>query len=158
MGVNFYKNVDNNTRTSLNGLLAGDGSLIYSPTPDESRALIKVQRRLEFTFDGGGTILEDGETTPINAVDFNGTILSWIVLVVDGVDAIVDVWKTPLGETPTSLDSITDEEYIVGNGQDTGLVTGWSDTSVNIGDVIVANLQTAGNATYVKLILVCEEV
>lgn len=114
-------------------------------------------RRLEFTFDGSGDPLTDDDSTPINAVDFAGSIVSWILLETDGTGVAVDVWKTAAGNIPTALDSIVGGDYPTGNGQASGAVSTWNETGLAVGDVLVASLQSAGNATYVKLALICEE-
>ncbi len=107
------------------------------------------------TIDGGGSVITTGLKGFIS-VPYSCTINSVVMLADQTGSVVVDIWKTPYASfPPTITNSITasDQPTISSaqKSQDTTL-TGWT-TTVNAGDTIAFNVNSASSITRLNLIL-----
>ena len=115
-------------------------------------------RAFGYSFDGGGSSLSAGRTGYVT-VPFACAISAWS-LIEDAGSATVDVWKTAVGGgLPTSVQSITGTAppSIAGGNTARGTsLSGWN-TTVNANDVLGFNLKAVSGASYVNLIVECDQ-
>ena len=84
---------------------------------------------------------------------YNGTITGWFVISDQIGNCVLDVWKSSGGTIPTLLDTITGTEKPTLTSQQINsdlTLTSWT-TSVNIGDVVAFNVDSASTITRVHL-------
>jgi hypothetical protein len=113
------------------------------------------------SFDGGGVALTAGKTV-YTTIPFACTDVAWNITV-DAGTATVDVWRKATGTAiPTAGDAITGtgagRPAIAANTaiHSTNL-TGWSSTAMAKNDIIGVNLQAVATATYVNLLVECQQ-
>jgi len=137
------------------GLAEQEGTEPSLARSDHRHELV-VWRRVGLTMDGGLAVVTTGVKGYV-AAPFNGTIDSW-ELESDLVGScVVDVWKAR--RTPRVTDSIcgVDKPTLVSGTSATGLVTGWTDTSIEIGDVFGFYLDSVTDSTVLILRLNARE-
>lgn len=104
------------------------------------------------TIDGGGSDITIGNKG-YAIIPYNATITSWSVIGNTSGSCVIDVWKTTLGNIPTSGDTITGTEKPTLSSQqinsDLNLTT-WV-TSVSQYDVIGFNVDSTSGLTRVNL-------
>jgi hypothetical protein len=106
------------------------------------------------TFDGGGQLLEVGNTKSFYTVTFNGTIQGWYLTADQPGDLVVDVWKAA-NAIPTNANSIAGTEKPTLNAQqiasDATLST-WN-AAVYPGDVLGFEIESTAVLTKATLVL-----
>lgn len=114
------------------------------------------------SFDGGGSALASGKTT-YTTVPFNCTISAWNI-VLDTGTATVDIWRIATGTAiPTVANSITagaPPAISSGTAIHSTTTTGWCGTgtcAVTPNDIFGFNLQAVASATYVNLVVECDQ-
>ncbi len=137
--------------------IAGDAT-ISGTTSGTNTGDQTIVHPIQAEFDGGGSALADDDASKVLRSHFAGTMTSWI-LVTEGNtgDVEIDIWKAGAGDTPVLLDSICGTAYPLGDGQATGTVTGFTDTTLAIGDTLIFVLRSASGATFVRFTLLVEE-
>jgi hypothetical protein len=119
----------------------------------ESGQNIKVGS-IGFGLDNGANPLTIG-TKAYVTVPFSGTIVAWVVFADQIGDIQVDVWKDTYDNyPPTVADSIpgSDKPRLVSQikNRNTNL-TGWTDTTVNAGDIFAFNIDSVSTITRVTV-------
>ena len=107
-----------------------------------------------FGLDNNGSVLTIG-TKAYTMVPYSGTIVSWTVFADQIGSVVIDVWKDSYANyPPTVADTITgvDKPTLSAQikNQNTSL-TGWTNTTVNAGDVFAFNIDSVSTITRVTL-------
>lgn len=104
-----------------------------------------------------------GDSSPITAgekvktricIPYNGTITSWFLMADVSTTAVIDIWKAT-GAVPTNSDSITASAKPTLSAQiftNSSSLIGWA-PHVSIGDIMVIEVESNNNATYLNLML-----
>lgn len=130
-----------------------DSGPVYTGTNPPS--LPSNNGEIVLVIDGGGSAITTGIKSDL-PVSFNCTINS-MTLVADQVGSVVvDIWKTPFAAfPPTSSNSITasDKPTLASAASATdAALTGWT-TTINAGDILRFNVNSAATVTRATLIL-----
>lgn len=102
--------------------------------------------------DGGGSAIATGAKGMVVA-PVGGTITEWYLIADTSATATLDVWNATR-HVPTDSDSITNNNepsITEGTYSNKESIVGWSDTSIDEGDVIRFNVDSNDNATFITL-------
>ena len=118
------------------------------------RRIIAV-RYMPVVFDGLGSPLETGIWGDV-PVHFDGTILRWRLITLEEGDLEIDIWKSDYpGFPPDVSSSITGTDIpnvSAAQKNESVALTGW-DTTVNEGDILRFNIDSADTITKATLTL-----
>ena len=108
-----------------------------------------------FSADGGGSVISTG-LKGYTEVPYSGTITGWTMLPDQSGSCVVDIWKTDYtGAPPTVANTITGSAkptLTSANKAQSSTLTGWT-TTVNAGDIIAFNVDSATTITKMNFIL-----
>lgn len=112
----------------------------------------KLRGSFGLTVDGSSSVITIGQKG-YAIMPYDGTITGWSVISDQIGNCVLDVWKSSGGTIPTLLDTITGTEKPTLTSQQINsdlTLTSWT-TSVNIGDVVAFNVDSASTITRVHL-------
>ena len=136
--------------TTLNCTGLQVGGVAVGPTSNQNVRVVGA------SLDGGGSAITTGLKS-FTIVPYSGTITKWALVADQSGSVVVDVWKVALASAPaTSANSIagTDKPTLSSAIQNSdGTLSGWGTTTVNAGDVIYFNVNSASMITKLNLVL-----
>ena len=137
--------------------LDGDGLIPTEFLPPGS-GVVGARFPIGFVVDGSGVAITADVQMEVPIIA-NGTLVSWVMSADQAGDAVVDVWLDDgASYPPTDADSITggNEPELSGDDYATGTVSGWTTTTLAVGDVLVFHLDSAATIERLELTLIYE--
>jgi hypothetical protein len=108
------------------------------------------------TFTGLGNVVATNTQALLAYVPATGTITSIVITATPTGSAVIDIWRAA-GAQPTSS-----AQSIVGSGNfptltsgtiSTTTPSGWTSTTLNLGDCLLFNVNSCTNCTYINIVI-----
>lgn len=144
-----------------------DGGMYYNTATKRVRqydgtawrdAGIGVKAEISTGFDGGGSVLAVGQKVRL-PVEFDCTIVGWVLLADQSGDVELDILKDPYASYApsgtTSIVASAPPEISGANKNRSSTLTGWT-TAVSAGDVLVLDVVSATAITNLSVTLIVE--
>jgi len=116
---------------------------------------LEIEKAISFFIDGGGSAITTGIKGSIS-IPFKCEILKWTLAGDQSGSIVIDIWKdTKVNYPPTDADSITgDEPPILDSAiiEEVSALSAWN-TTINAGDILMFNVDSATTITWVSLTL-----